>query len=866
MANNNETTTKFKVDISELKKAMQDAKRSIAVANSEFKAVSSSMDDWGKSTDGISAKLKQLDSNLKSQKTILSSLEAQYDAVVKEQGEGSAAADRLKIAINNQKAVINKTEREISGYQESLKEVSEAEKIAAKSGKEVSEVLDDMGDKAEDAEGGFTVLKGAVATFAGNVLTSLAGSIKNAATSLLGLAESTREYREQMNKLESASADAGYGIDYTKEKYKELYGVLGDETAANTTVSNFMAMGLEQGQLNALINSATGIWAKYGDSIPLDGLAESINETAKVGQVTGGLADALNWAGISEDEFNESLAECTNEQARQKLIIAILNKTYGDLGNSYKETNKSVIEAREAQAEYTDTMAELGEKAEPVTTALQKGFNSLLGELLKLVSGVDMEEFTGKIEEGFKVLTDQVLPAVKDGFGWIIDNKDTLIAGLAGIAGGFVAFNVASTIMGVVKAFQAFKVAQEGATVAQWLMNAAMNANPIMLIVTLVAAVITAIVTFVATNDDARAKFTEIWQGITDFFSKAVEGIVNFFTKTIPEVFSNAIAWVKENFDLLLLFLINPFAGLFKYFYENNTKFKEFVDTAIKFLKELPVKAWTWLLNTINKVIQWRKDMITKAKEAALGFINKVIEYVSQLASKVWTWLVAVITKVTTWHKNLINKAKEAALGFINKVIEYVKTLPSKIQTHLTNAVNKVVSWGTSLASKGKEAATKLFNAVVDKIKEIPNSVKSIGKNIVEGLWNGINDKFKWLTDKIKGFANSVTDKLKEFFGIHSPSRVMRDEIGKWLPEGIAVGINKNAKSVLSSMKDLAVNTVGAARDNLSNASTTLGTTGSVRGGTVNNFYQTINSPKQLSRLEIYRQSKNLLGYAGGEM
>ena len=101
---NNETTTKFKVDISELKSAMQQAKRQISIANSEFKEAASSMDDWSKSSDGISAKLKQLSSNLKSQKSILANLEQQYEAVVKEQGEGSAAADRLRVSINNQKA------------------------------------------------------------------------------------------------------------------------------------------------------------------------------------------------------------------------------------------------------------------------------------------------------------------------------------------------------------------------------------------------------------------------------------------------------------------------------------------------------------------------------------------------------------------------------------------------------------------------------------------------------------------------------------------------------------------------------------------------------------------------------------------
>lgn len=819
MAKGNETTTKFKVDISELKSAMQEARKQVAYANSEFKEASSSMDDWSKSSDGISAKLKQLNSNLKSQETVLEQYEKTLEEVKKEYGENSTEAMEYATKLNNQKAVVNKIKKEISGYEDALQEVSDAEKIAAKTGQDVADVLADVGDEAEDAGDGFTTLKGAVATFAGNVLTSLVSGLKDAVVNLMSLSDETREYRDQMHKLNTAGTEAGYSVDYTKEKYKELYGVLADETATATTVSNFMAMGAEEETLNSLLNSSIGIWAKYGDSIPLDGLAESINETAKVSQVTGTLADALNWAGISEDDFNAKLQACTTEQERQKLIADTLNTTYGGLSASYQQSNASIIEANKANADYTETLAQMGAKIEPVTTTLKQGFNELLQELLKLIGDVDMEAFTSKIEEGFAVLKDDVLPAVKEGFGWILDNKDSIIAGLAGIASGFVAFNVASTIMAVVNAFKAFKLANEGATVAQWLLNAAMNANPIMLIVTLIATIVGAIITFIATNEDARAKLAEVWDAIKEKISGFVDSVKVFFTETIPNVFKSLIDWVKANWPSLLLMLINPFAGLFTYFYKNNGKFKEFVDTAVKFIKELPSKIWTWLLNTINKVVQWRADMIAKAKEAALSFINKIVEFVKQLPSKVWTWLL--------------------------------------------NTASKVAQWKSDLGAKAREAGQELLNKLIEKVKEIPDKIKSIGGDIVAGLWNGISDKVQWLKNQISGFVGDVTSWLKDKFEIGSPSKLMAREIGKWLPEGIAVGINDNAKSVLSAMNDLAVNTLGSARAGLKTATTNLGSS-PVSGGVVNNFYQTINSPKQLSRLDIYRQSKNLLGYAGG--
>ena len=818
MANNNETTTKFKVDISELKKSMQEARKQVAYANSEFKATASSMDDWSKSSDGISAKLKQLNSNLNSQETVLAEYEKILEKVKKKYGENSKEALEYATKLNNQQAIVNKTKKEIAGYEDALQEVADAEKIASKTGKDVADVLADTGNEAENAGDGFTVLKGAVAEFVGSGLTALAGGLKDAIGNLMSLSDETREYRDQMNKLNSAGTEAGYGVEYVKDKYKDLYGVLADETATTTTVSNFMALGAEEETLNSLLNSSIGIWAKYGDSIPLDGLAESINETSKVGQVTGNLADALNWAGISEDDFNTSLEKCTSEQERQKLIAETLESTYGDLSKGYQESNANIIEANKANADYTQTMADMGAKIEPVTTTLKEGFNGLLQELLKLVGDVDMEAFTTKIEESFATLKDDVLPAVKEGLGWILDNKDTLIAGLAGIASGFVAFKVSGIIMSLVSAFKAWTIATEGMTVAQRLLNLTMKANPIGIVVTLIATIVGALITFIATNDEARAKIGAVWDGVKEKIAGFVDSVKVFFTETIPKIFNSLIEWVTSNWQSLLLLLINPFAGLFKYFYDNNIKFKEFVDTAINYIKQLPEKVWTWLVNTINKVNTWRNNMITKAKETALSFINKIIEFIQTLPEKVWTWL--------------------------------------------SNVLAKVVSWGVDLASKGREAGQKLFNGIVDTVKGLPEKFLSIGSDIISGLWNGISGAIGGLYDKIKESLSGLVDKAKDALGIHSPSKVFADEVGKWIPEGIAVGISKNAKSALNAMKNLTVDSVNGARADLSTSATATG--GLTSGGVVNNFYQTINSPKQLSRLDIYRQSKNLLGYVGG--
>ena len=919
------TTTKFKVDISELKKSMQDARRQISLANSEFKSSSSAMGDWENSADGISAKLKQLDNVLKSQNKILDSLEQQYEQVAAEQGTSSAAAERLKIAINNQKAAINKTEAEIKSYSNRLEEVEQAEKIAAQSGKTVAEALDDMGREARNAGDGFSILKGGLAVLAGNLMTGFVNALKDGAKALMGLSAETREYREDMAKLETAFTVAGFTTQEATAVYKDFYAVLGEEDRSVEAVNHLAKMVDNEKDLSTWTDICTGVWATFGDSLPIEGLTEAANETAKVGQVTGPLADALNWAGISEDEFNSKLAACTTEQERQKLIMDTLNDTYAEAAQKYNETNESVMEANRAQSDYTDTIAALGAKVEPVMTALKRGVTALLQGFLELIDGADIAGFTETIQSGFSFLANEILPVVITGlanlgkgigefFGWV-NKLLPVISGLGVALGGLALAGLAQNFMSIVAALKAWALTTPLVTAAQWLLNAAMAANPITLIIVAIVALVAAFVVLWKKSEAFRNFWIGLWEGIKsaagaakDWILDKVEAIASFFTETLPNALGSVKEWISANWQSLLLMLINPFAGLFKYFYDNNSKFKEFVDTAVTFIKELPGKIWEWLVQTIAKVGEWATNMIQQAQETASNFVTNAITFISQLPGKIWTWLVGVITKVVEWRMNMIqkaieigtnfvttianwfsqlpgkvwtwlvnvvsnviswatniaNKAREAGSNFVNKVIEYVSQLPGKIWTWLSNAVAKVAQWATSLATKGREAAQSLVNAVVEKASELPGKILSIGGQVVEGLWNGISNKATWLKNKISGFVGNVTSWLKKFFQIGSPSKLMEKEIGRWLPEGIAVGIDKNAKSVLSSVKSLVGDTISTTRGSLGAIRGATGGTRMAAGSVVNNYYQTINSPKQLSRFEIYRQSKNLLGLAGG--
>lgn len=470
-----------------------------------------------------------------------------------------------------------------------LKDLEEqANETAAEIKKIEEEPVEDVEKAAKKAEDALEDAGESATTF-GDVLK--AGTIIEAAKGIAeavdDLVEETNEYRKIMGTLEVSSEQAGYTADETQEAYKRLFGVLGDEQAAATTLANLQALKLPQQELLGLIDNTTGAWAKYGDSIPIDGLAESVNETIRAGQVTGTFADVLNWGSMegetfgvtlkenidftkkteqqlrwmtdaqraeyeatkeqyeaiedwnkrvqeatsAEDYFNLALEDCADVSERTNLIMqAMESQGLGPLAEAWRETNGDIVAANETQADFSEKTAEMAERVAPVVNEVKEGVNELVDVLLEATEGVDYEGMASGVSAGFGILKDIVK--------FLIDNGSTVTGVIVAIVGGLVALkgmSFVSTITGALKGVTTLTGAMSGLAKAFPALGGAFTflSSPAGIIVAVIGAVVAVVIYLWNTSEEFRAAVITIWEGIKNAFSTVCQGIVALITSVV---------------------------------------------------------------------------------------------------------------------------------------------------------------------------------------------------------------------------------------------------------------------------------------------------------------------------------------------
>lgn len=369
------------------------------------------------------------------------------------------------------------------------------------------------------------------------------------------------------------------------------------------------------------------------------------------------------------------------------------------------------------------------------------------------------------------------------------------------------------------------QIATAGLSKAQAMLNAVMSANPITLIVIAIGALIAI---FIVLWNNCES-FRNFWINLWDNIKKIVSGAIDNIKKTLNKI----ISFVKSNWKGLLLLFVNPFAGAFKLLYDNCEEFRNFINNFIQNVKDFFVNGWNSIVSFFTETIpQWVQTVIMWIQQLPYNIgvligqiigniinfgvsiwnwitvdlpqiIQGIIEWFAQLPGRIWESLLNIINSVIEWGTNVYNTATEWISNTINSIVDWFVRLPGRIWTCLTNVINKVKDWGRNLAEKGRTASLDLVNNIIDKVKELPGKMLDTGKNIVEGLWNGIKNAKEWIKQKVGEFAKSILDGMKSALGIHSPSKLFKDEVGRFIPQGVAVGIEADTESALRAIDNM---------------------------------------------------------------
>lgn len=487
-----------------------------------IKAAEKNMETFKTAADKAEGATAALNNTIKSQEKSLRAAQKMYQSYVlsgdqasKEAQDLAAAIDELSWDLENNKAALSAAEDAARGLASRYDSIDDAASGA-------SSGLRDTDNAARTTEGGFTVLKGAVADFASDSLQRLISGAGQAVNALMSLSEQTREFRQDVASLETAYDQQNFSAEQATSTARSLYGVFGETDRAVEAANNIARMSSSQKELNNWLQISTGAWGVFQDALPVENLAEAAGETAKTGTVTGGLADALNWSTkaaemfseymggdvvSAEDAFNVALQECSTEQERQQLIMDTLLALYGDAGEQYKLVNGELIAMNESTYDTIMAQANLGDIMDPVNTKVNELKTSLMQNLAPALETV--------ADKAVEVLTWlQQHPAV----------LQAVVTAAAVLAGVLTAVGTAMIIVGAASAI------------------ASAGMLPIIAVVAAVAAAI-GILILVATNlgniwDWLKTKASALqawlattWENIKTTVSNAAQAVVDYVSQ-----------------------------------------------------------------------------------------------------------------------------------------------------------------------------------------------------------------------------------------------------------------------------------------------------------------------------------------------
>ena len=628
--------------------------------------------------------------------------------------------------------------------------------------------LDDSGFKSGLSKLGSvasSALKGTV-TVIGGVATAATGAVAG----LLSLESATEEYRIAQGKLNTAFEAAGYGPEVASEAYTKFYEILGDTDTATEASQLLAKLAESEEDVATWTETAAGVYGTFGDSLPIEGLIESANETAKVGEVTGALADALNWAGISEDEFNDKLAACTSESERNQLIMDTLSSTYDEASDAFYRNNEALVASRDAQAQMDEALAALGGSVSEVKTRLTSEFLPALTEvasgLAGMLSGTEgaSEQFSqgigSLITSAVELLPQftnfgvQILTSILSG---IIENIPLIIEAIPQIVEG-----ISSAIQEL-----APQVAQAGKIILENIGNGLVESIP-----------------------DLASKLPEIISSVIEFFDENLAELVdagNNMLVSLAEGISDAIPELAASLPEILTTVTEYITSNLPKFLEQGVKIiNEIADGILEAIPEFVSK----LPEIITEFVNFITQNLPKIAESGIDILQNLIEGIIKTIPELVKALPQIIEAIVNGIGNLLGSVVDVGKNIVEGIWDGILSMASWIGDKVSGFFSGIVDGAKSLL--GIASPSKVF--------------ASIGGYMAEGVGVGWDDEFG-------NIKRDINKSLDFNAAIQRSIPIVRAASASMIPRGALGGQNVTNNTNSSIVLNIKVSGVESAEE-----------------------------------------------------
>ena len=622
---------------------------------------------------------------------------------------------------------------------------------------------DEASDKAESLGG---KLKSGLSK-AGEVAAKGIGLVTTTAAAaggaLLALEASTEEYRIAQGKLNTAFESAGYSAETAKGVYTDFYKILGDTDTATEASQLLAKLSLNAEDMSTWTDIAAGVWGTFGDSLPIEGLIESANETAKVGQVTGVLADSLNWAGISEDEFNAKLAECGTEAERNQLIMDTLSGTYDEASDVFYRNNEAIVQSRENQAKLQEITGKLGGAISEVKNRVVGEFlpsiSQMADALIGMVTGVEgsQEAFTLAIQGFLDQVATSLPQFIQAGMNILMSLIQGIVLNIPMISTS--AVQIITTVLTTIISNLPMML-NAGVQLLTSLANGISTSIPLLLpvavsaITTLATTLIQNIPTIITTGIQL---LISLIQGITQTIPQLVAAVPQIIQALVSTLISNAPQILSSGIQLLIA-LIN---GIVQTIPQLIAMTPQIISAIVNGIasglgniissgREILNAVGQGIRSTISSALQWGSDIVSNIANGIRSAIGKVTSAISNVASKIRSFLhfsepdegplsdfhtympdmIDLMVSGIKDNKNKIEKEVSNLAGVISDGME--KSFDSKYP-EIKRKIGVSMDINSVKVNKGTTATDKMMSEMSKFIAKLSSEQKIIVQSVLDG-------------------------------------------------------------------------------------------------------------------------------------